>query len=251
VKTQIGELIFTSKAEAIEHFRQILYSYEIGSVVNNVNARELLWLLEQHPTAEQKRGVGVLAFVIARAPYNSRGFKIIRTDWTDTDFSYRKCINAPPTALEAVIRALRIEVQQDILQAKRDYFELNGDELGRVPCKETGALVTIDEADADHAPPFSFDVLAKTFLSARKITADEAMLTPPADNQFGRQLVDRTLAADWREYHHGHADMRIVARPSIARCRKPTGRSSQTANSYCRQTTTHRTNPAPVRTAHA
>jgi len=72
----------------------------------------------------------------------------------------RPCINAPPTVLQAFIRALRIEVQQDILQAKRDYFEHNGDELGRVPCKETGALVTIDEADADHAAPFSFDVLA-------------------------------------------------------------------------------------------
>ena len=212
MKIQIGELIFASKAEATEHFRQILYSYELGDVVNEADARELSWLLERHPTFEQKCGVGILSFVITQAPYNSRGFKILRTDWTDTDFSYRKCINTPPRALQAVIKALRIEVQQDILQAKRHYFELNGDALGRVPCKETGTLVTIDEADADHAPPFSFDVLAKTFLSARKIIPSEAMLTPPADNQFGRQLIDRTLAADWREYHHGHADMRIVAK---------------------------------------
>jgi hypothetical protein len=119
VKTQIGELIFASKAEATEHFRQILYSYELGDVVNKADTRELLWLLER-PTAEQKRGVGILGFVVTRAPYNSRGFKILRTDWTDTDFSYRKCIAAPPTALQAVIRALRIEVQQDILRAKRD-----------------------------------------------------------------------------------------------------------------------------------
>jgi hypothetical protein len=212
VKIQIGELTFASKAEATEHFRQILYSYELGDIVNEADARKLFWLLERHPTFEQKRGVGILSFIVTQAPYNSRGFKILRTDWTDTDFSYRKCINSPPTALQAVIRALRIEVQQDILQAKRHYFELNGDELGRVPCKETGALVTIDEADADHAPPFSFDVLAKTFLSARKVTPDETMLTPPADNQFGRQLVNRALAADWREYHHCHADMRIVAK---------------------------------------
>jgi hypothetical protein len=212
MKVQIGELIFASKAAAAEHFRQMLYRYQLSDVVNEADARELFWLLKRHPTFEQKRGAGILGFVVIRAPYNSRGFGIIRTDWSDTDFSYLKCINAPPTALQTVIRALRIEVQQDILQAKRHYFELNSDELGRVPCKETGALVTIDEADADHAPPFSFDVLAKTFLSARKITPDETMLTPPADNQFGRQLVNRALAADWREYHHCHADVRIVAK---------------------------------------
>ena len=212
IKIQIGELIFASKAEAAEHFRQILYKYEIGEGVSKADARELFWLLQRHPTFEQKCGPGVLGFIIIQAPYNSRGFGIIRTDWTSTDFSYLKCISPPSTALQTVIRALRTEVQQDILQAKRDYFELNGDELGHVPCKETGALVTIDEADADHAPPFSFDVLAKTFLSARKITPDEAMLTPPADNQFGRQLVDRALGDDWREYRHCHADMRIVAK---------------------------------------
>jgi hypothetical protein len=163
VQIQVGELIFASKAEATEHFRQILYSYELGDSVNEADARELLWLLARHPTFDQKRGAGVLGFIVTQAQYNSRHFRILRTDWTDTDFSYRKCIAAPPTALQAVIRALRIEVQQDILQAKHHYFELNGDELGRVPCKLTRTLVTIDEADADHAP-FSFDVLAKTSL---------------------------------------------------------------------------------------
>ena len=151
----------------------MLYRYELGDIVNKADARELFWLLKQHPTFEQKRGVGVLGFVVTQAPYNSRGFKILRTDWSDTDFSYRKCINAPPTALQAVIRAVRVEVQQDILQAKRHYFELNGDELGRAPCKETGALVTIDEADADHAPRFSFDVLAKTRLARLHARASE------------------------------------------------------------------------------
>jgi hypothetical protein len=62
VRIQIGELVFASKAEAIEHFRQILYKYELGDVVNKADTRELLWLLERHPTFEQKRGVGVLGF---------------------------------------------------------------------------------------------------------------------------------------------------------------------------------------------
>ena len=212
MKIQIGKPTFESKAEATEHFRKMLYRYELGNPVNDQDARELLWLLERHPTYKQKRGAGVLGFTIQEAPYGARGFGIVRTDWTTTDFSYRKCIADPPTILAQVIRALRKEVEDDVLRAKREYFELNGDSHGRVPCKLAGTPVTIDEADADHAPPHTFDVLARLFLSARKIIPHEAMLTPPADNQFGRLLVDRELAADWREFHHGQADLRIVAK---------------------------------------
>jgi hypothetical protein len=209
---QIGELIFATKAAAIEHFRAMLYRYGRDDLVNESDTRELLWLLDHRPTAEQKRGAGVIGFAIADAPYGQRGFRIIRSDWSSTDFSYRKCIAAPPTALAMVLKALRKEVEDDILTAKRTYFERNGDEAGRVPCLLTGALITIDQADADHAPPYTFDVLARTFLSARQIEADVGMITPPADNQFGRTLVDRALAADWREFHHLNADVRIVAK---------------------------------------
>ena len=89
---------------------------------------------------------------------------------------------------------------------------------GKVPCALTGSLVAIDEAHADHAPPYTFDVLANTFLAARGIVPSEDMLTPPADNQFGRTLVDRALAEEWRAYHHRLAHLRITAaRANLAR----------------------------------
>jgi hypothetical protein len=68
------------------------------------------------------------------------------------------------------------------------------------------------EADADHAPPFTFDMLAKMFLGAHKIEPSEAILAPSGDNQYGDFLLDRDLAAQWREFHHQHADVRIVAK---------------------------------------
>jgi hypothetical protein len=208
---QIGELVFASKEQAAQYFHDMLYRYALGDTITGTDARELLWLLERHHEFEQKHGVGILYFRIIQAPYSARGFGITRTDWTTTDFSYRKCIYNSGTPLQALIRVFRKEVDDDILQAKLRYFAENGDELGRVACKETGALVSIEESEAHHAPPHTLDVLAKLFLSARKIVPDWALLAPLADNEFGRSLVDRALAAEWREFHNQHADICIIS----------------------------------------
>jgi hypothetical protein len=212
MKIQIGELVFASKAGATAHFQRMLHRYELGDVVDDADARQLLWLLERHPNFEQKRGVGIAGFTVAAVAYAARGFLITRADGSCTDFSYRKCIDGSATLLSMVVAALRAEVQEDVLQAKRSYFDTYGDAAGRVPCRLTGKPVAADEAHADHAPPFTFNVLATTFLDARKLVADETLLTSPSDNQFGRLLRDRTLAADWRAFHHKHADLRIVCK---------------------------------------
>jgi uncharacterized protein DUF3223 len=207
---QIGELSFATIAEALEYFGAMLNRYELGDFVDDADTRALLALAERHPNYEQKRGVGILGFMVERAGYNARGFHIIRTDGTSTDFSYRKCLETrTPTAL--FIGALRTEVQDDILEAKRQYFADHADAEGR-SCRLTGARTTIDESHADHAPPYTFQILADTFLAAREIVPDIALLTPPADNQLGRRLLDRELAADWRVYHHWWADIRVVAK---------------------------------------
>ena len=206
----IGTLHFVTKTEAIQHFRDMLHRYQIDDAINETDAAELRALLERHPTYEQKRGAGIAGFAVISAPYNCRGFLILRTDNTVTDFSYLKCINAPPTAREQLHKVMRREVGPDIAEARQKYFAKHANAAGRVPCALTEAMVTIDEAHADHAPPYTFYVLATTFLTARKIIPDENLLTPPADNQFGRQLRDRELAADWIAFHHQLAHLRII-----------------------------------------
>jgi hypothetical protein len=58
----------------------------------------------------------------------------------------------------------------------------------------------------------TFESKATAFLDARKLDAADVLLTPPADDQWGRTLLDRTLAADWRDFHHKRADVRIVCK---------------------------------------
>jgi hypothetical protein len=212
MRVEVGELSFASAAEAIAHFSDMLNRYGPDDTISLEDTRELLWLLARHPDAAQKRGPGVLGFMIEELPSGARRFRIFRKDYTSTDFSYRKCISKPPAPLAKVSAALRIEVRGDVLDAKRKYFEDHGDDAGRVPCRLTNKLVTIDEADADHAEPYTFHVLVTMFLGALELRVDAIRLEPLEDDQYGRRLLDRDLAAKWRRFHHQHADIRIVAK---------------------------------------
>jgi hypothetical protein len=198
VKIQIGELFFATKVQAIEHFRAKLFRYEAGDAVSEDDTRELLWLLARHPSADQKRGAGVLGFSVEELSTGVRRFRIVRQDMSSTDFSFRKCIDKPPPPLSRISAALRIEVRDEILAAKPAYFEAHGDAEGRVPCQQTGALVKIDEGDADHARPYTFHVLVTTFLGALSLTATEVLLEPLEDNQYGRPcaIVNSLLAGE-------------------------------------------------------
>jgi hypothetical protein len=224
-KIQVGELTFATKAAAEAHFQEILYRYDLSdsfnlangnTIINEGDTRELYWLLERHPDYEQKRGVGIVRFSVGRASFNNRHFLVHRSDGTWTDLSYKKCLNGAPSNKTRVEQALRKEVEADILRAKLKYFVEHGDALGRVPCAKTNELVTVNEAHADHAPPYTFKVLTETFLTALRvilnIDPNEAMVTGPADNQHGRTLADRKLADAWRAFHHALAHVRIIAK---------------------------------------
>ena len=79
----------STKKALQKHFSEMLHSAELGTALDNTQAIELLWLLNQHPEAAEKIGVGVAGFFVKiNPPYNSRGFGIIRVDSSFTDFSY-------------------------------------------------------------------------------------------------------------------------------------------------------------------
>jgi hypothetical protein len=212
MEIQVGELFFSTKMRAIEHFRAMLFRYAPGDVIGKDDVRELLWLLERHPDAGQKRGAGILGFSVEVLSGGARRFRIVRTDGSATDFSFRKCIDRPTSRLGWITPALGVEIRDEVLQAKQNYFDAHGDSEGRVSCQSCGAQVRIKEADADHAPPFTFQVLTTTFIGALSLPVDQVLFEPLEDNQWGRRLRDRGLAARWRKFHHQHADLRIVCR---------------------------------------
>jgi hypothetical protein len=127
----------------------------------------------------------------------------------------------PPSTQRRIVDALRAEVCDDILQKKEEYFREHGDDLGRISCVLTGELISIDQCDADHAPPYTFATLATLFIAARArdFSHGATCLIEWPDDPRGR-LADRELAEDWRRFHHTHAHIRLVSHPAnIARAR--------------------------------
>ena len=202
---------FSTKKEMLDFFRAMINRHGDGETIPAPDADALRWLISLHPEAKRKIGAGVARFFVQlNPPYQSRGFHLERSDGTTEDFSYLVCVNGPPSMMAEVERALRFEVDLDIWNAKRAYFEQHADAEGKIPCAETGKPISIDEAHADHANPLSFNVLMRCFLAAYEIEPSAEMVVATADSPCGRQLADRELARRWIKFHHRVAEIGLV-----------------------------------------
>ena len=224
---QIGGLFFPTRKAAAEHYQKILWERPRYERLLDPDHSHLCWLLERHHEYEQKAGVGIDHFIIVNTKYDAIGFYVIRTDGSRTDFSYITALDGKmPSARREVLEALRWEVEDNILRAKRAWFDQHEDAAGTVECALTRERITWKQSHADHAPPFPFRTLADTFLTAHKITLTPDLLAPSADCQVERLLADRALAEEWRAFHHQLAVIRVVkayentARASQARVRE-------------------------------
>jgi hypothetical protein len=206
----LGFRTFKTKSEAGDHFKAILNAYDPGDTLSDAHAAEVEALLARHSEYEDKVGEGIRSFGVRAALYGTRCFEIRRVDGTATDFSYGNCIGGAPSSRTEIMRAMRMEVQSDILDAKEAFFKANADADGTVVCVLSKARISRSEAHADHAPPHTFRTLADLFLKARKIVPGPEHVTPSRDNQYAPRLVDPELAADWRAFHHENASIRVV-----------------------------------------
>jgi hypothetical protein len=212
IAVNVGPLSFPTKAAATEHFKTILHRQELGTRMTDPDATELLWLLERHPGYDRKVGAGIDYFFVRSNPEwpSQICFHLARVDGTSTDFSYLKCIDGKNLShLSQAFRAMRAEVSEDIQDAKRRYFDENG---GKVPCTVTGEWLTFDECHADHAPPRTFNTLARAWLAAKGIEPDHTFVIDSTDNQYQPRMRDPALITEWRTFHHKMAVIRIVAK---------------------------------------
>src|SRR5713226_9449080 len=89
---------FTTQALATSYFKDMLGRYRPADRVNEVDALDLSSILERHDEYSEKVGCGVHHFEVMMTEHGTPCFRIIRTDGSGTDFSYRHCITQrPPT----------------------------------------------------------------------------------------------------------------------------------------------------------
>jgi len=131
---RIGDRVFRTKGEALEAVQAVRDRYAVGERVDQPQDDALLRdLLDLHDYAAVKIGCGVDHFIVDE-PYlgQSSGFRIIRTDDSDVDFSFRQIIY-PKKVRTEVLGALRAEVNDitsGYYESRRQEGTLTSDKSG-------------------------------------------------------------------------------------------------------------------------
>src|SRR5207247_325445 len=96
--------------------RQVREKYAVGASVTDAADQEfLLDLLAMHPESGEKIGEGVDHFEV-RKNGSTVGFWIVRSDGSDVDFSFYKCLRAPSHEEEVrgAMRAAVVEQKYNV-----------------------------------------------------------------------------------------------------------------------------------------
>jgi Protein of unknown function (DUF3223) len=114
------ERVFKSKNEAALFFREMLRQYRSDQEIGEQDSQLLRALLERHPEAHQKIGIGIKRFFRAAAIYGTDCFWLERDDGTRTDFSYQSCVDAKGKSLyQEFAEACKEAVQPELTAAKK------------------------------------------------------------------------------------------------------------------------------------
>lgn len=202
---------FDNQTKATQYFKDMLNRYEAGDRVGLNDSLDLSALLERHDEYAQKVGCGVDHFEVITTEHGTNCFRIVRTDGSGTDFSYRHCITQrPPTRKQEVSQAFRRVVQIDLYSARDKFFSENKGPDGKVICAVSKERIGRDEAHMDHRPPMTFEVIVTTFLEGRGMSLDQVPITSGQDDQVSPEITDPGLAESFHSYHARVAKLDIV-----------------------------------------
>lgn len=209
---------FPSKSKLEAEAKRIRNTQPLGKPLSTRDRDFLYEVFRQlYPKFEKyKLGVGVDAITVTEkfGQTHSRCFQFHTKDGRIEEPSLRFCF-APWEADQKVEanKAFRFEILKDIHAYRDEYFARNADELGFASCELSGRVITSDghDCEVDHAPPNTFKEILASFLSDRGIDLETIPTTATPDGVYVT-LTDRSLAADWRQYHRERATLRVLSK---------------------------------------
>jgi len=205
--SQIGRLSFKYKKDVIAHFKNILNSYNSKESLNKEDFKDVLSLLEIHPNAEEKVGVGIKQIIVDETRYKTKCFNAIRVDSSCEIFSYIKCINGNLSPSTKFSKTCRDVILDDLRLVKLSFFKGNS-KKGQVKCQETGKLSFWEELNVDHRQPNTFSVIVDRFIELHRIDLSSVKYIESIDNIYS--FKDNALSEKFREYHKEKANLRLV-----------------------------------------
>jgi hypothetical protein len=189
-------------------------------VLNNANVNTLLegeWeqvlndVLKMHLCFEGKTKGQAFRIGVRKCSINPRNrqFYILRSDGTDTDFSYYKAISESKDNLVRLKETLRASIKEQVVDFKESYFVKNQDRQGYVICPETNLKVRLKDSHIDHYPK-QFDEIVKEWADLYSVVSAGVVLINPGDNSTAWTMEDTELLKSFQDYHKENAEYRIV-----------------------------------------
>jgi hypothetical protein len=161
-------------------------------------------LVKRHPQAATKIGVGIDHFDIRRGGrFNQNVLWLVRRDGTETDISYRKCVNGDASHRAKVLAAMRAEIADQIIGFRDRALTTDA------RCALSGVPLTTENLHVDHDPPFI--EIAESFFGRISGGVEAIRLTSEMDGALGRTLADRAMALDWRRFHQAGATLFLTS----------------------------------------
>jgi Protein of unknown function (DUF3223) len=227
ISIKIGEKQYSTKKEALLHYKNILNSYEFGDSLNDDDYNDLINLfdyslscdendyldaetVEELETIEEENEEDLVIddILIAKVQFGAKCFEIIYSDGTSEYISYIMMINRHNTNLDASFnRACRSSVQKDLIVLKQKYFKEYATK-GLVKCQETGELSKWEELSVDHRQPNTFSVIIDRFKEVNHINVNKISFYVNEENMLN--FTDKELQEKFRVYHQEKANLRIV-----------------------------------------
>lgn len=203
-----GERFYTKKA-LTERVRGILNTGQVPRTLEPAEAVVLRELLVWHPHATAKVGSGVQRFEIREnAPHRSRGFWLVRTDGSATDFSYLEILKSGSTYRRGLIDACRFAIRAELQRFADDFFA----QAVKPTCPILGIPLTREDAHVDHAPPYTFQRIFDSFVLLNGLDAnDESLTDHSTDGVMVPLFASQALRDRFVAYHQSVAQLRVIS----------------------------------------
>ncbi len=213
---------WSTRQKAEDYFRELRDRYPLDTRIDDPQDHDdLCSLLERYDAAisggPSKIGCGIKYFVSRENQTNGGktiGFWVIRTDDTETDFSFITAVSGRPKKSDAeFLDACRESVYEAVKAATKAHFAAHADGAGRVVCEVTNEPVSSFGARIDYAPA-DFRDIVWAFRAAEGwgFEIPPGIISRAADGQLSTNFVDIDAMARFRMFHAANSQMRIVSK---------------------------------------
>jgi hypothetical protein len=230
---QLGEHQFPTKGKAKEFVSKLLHNLPLGELVDDDTKQILLDLFVNHHEFKEKCGTGLVGFTVEKfsppgASFSTKGFSIVRSDGTTDGISYTTALSGKARPKKTDVKAaFRVAVEDQRRIARSYLIERFGVGNGVIPCGVTGELISVDDADLDHAAPRNFDAIVNCFLVIDGPQIDEVQIT---QDPVCAEIEDAVLRERFRAFHAEEARVDLISSAknragkngSAGRIREPT-----------------------------